>query len=225
MPPKDKKVAPEGWNFNFVEGFYILIFAAAFLGALIPMVLNFLNSGSFSFYNSVFSVSKIWEFIKSILPLLRVLGFVAAVLAAYGAWNFNKKANAIVREEKSKLYPSDAEICTAVSEPAPNPMQKRWQKILQLSESQNSSDWRLCIIEADIILDELLSKLQLPGNTMGEKLKAVESSDFLSIDSAWEAHKARNNIAHQGNDFLLNQRETARIISLYESVFKEFKMI
>ena len=98
-------------------------------------------------------------------------------------------------------------------------------KILTLSESQNQSDWRLAIIEADIILDELLQKLQLPGDTMGEKLKAVEKSDFTTIESAWEAHKARNMIAHNGSDFLINQREIRHIISLYEAVFKEFFLI
>ena len=60
---------------------------------------------------------------------------------------------------------------------------------------------------------------------MGEKLKAVEKSDFTTIESAWEAHKARNMIAHEGSDFLINQREIHRIISLYEAVFKEFYLI
>jgi len=36
---------------------------------------------------------------------------------------------------------------------------------------------------------------------MGDKLKAVEKSDFNSIELAWEAHKARNMIAHEGSDF------------------------
>jgi hypothetical protein len=75
------------------------------------------------------------------------------------------------------------------------------------------------------MLDDLLGSLRLPGETMGEKLKAVEKSDFNTIDFAWEAHKARNMIAHEGPEFLLNQRETRRIISLYESVFREFEII
>ena len=75
------------------------------------------------------------------------------------------------------------------------------------------------------MLDELLEKLQLPGDTMGEKLKAVEKSDFNTIDNAWEAHKFRNMIAHEGQNFMVNQREIRRIISLYETVFKEFAII
>ena len=75
------------------------------------------------------------------------------------------------------------------------------------------------------MLNELLFFFLLPGNTIGDKLKAIEPSDFLSLNEAWEAHKARNMIAHEGQDFLLNQREARRIISLYEMVFKEFEVI
>lgn len=120
---------------------------------------------------------------------------------------------------------SDSPSSTASQKSPSNDLLSRWQKIVKLSESENPSDWRFAIIEADIILDELLEKLQLPGDTMGEKLKAVEKSDFITIDYAWEAHKARNMIAHEGTNFLINQREVRRIISLYEAVFKEFYLI
>jgi hypothetical protein len=56
-------------------------------------------------------------------------------------------------------------------------------------------------------------------------MKSIEKSDFNSIDMAWEAHKIRNSIAHEGSDFLLNQREAKRVIGLYEIVFREFRYI
>jgi hypothetical protein len=207
---------------HFVEMIYLLLFIAA-AAAFIIALINALLSGELTFFG--YPLSKILEFIRKHILFFRILSLIIAAAAAIETFILTKKANAIWREEKAKLYPSDMEMASPDSKPAEDQMKKRWEKIVALSESQNSSDWRLGIIEADIILDELLEKLQLPGNTMGEKLKAVEESDFLTIEAAWEAHKARNNIAHQGNDFLLNQRETARIISLYESVFKEFEMI
>jgi hypothetical protein len=63
------------------------------------------------------------------------------------------------------------------------------------------------------------------GETIAEKLKAVEPSDFITIESAWEAHKIRNVIAHEGADFILSEREARRIIDLYRAVFKEFGII
>ena len=146
-------------------------------------------------------------------------------MAALCTFVFTKKADAIWREEKAKVYPENIKAFSQSNAPTENPMTTRWEKIIKLSESPNQSDWRLSIIEADIILDELLRTLHLPGETMGDKLKAVEKSDFTTIELAWEAHKARNMIAHEGQNFLINQREIRRIISLYEAVFKEFFLI
>lgn len=227
MAPPDKKEKtkekPAGWEFDAVEGFVILLFLTAVLGALTTAILNFF-SGNFSFYG--FKVSGLFNFFKNHSFILKTVGFVTAGGAAIGTFILSKWTDALWRAEKAKLYPDpkDMQISTS-AQPAPNPMVTKWQKILTLSESQNQSDWRLAIIEADIILDELLQKLQLPGDTMGEKLKAVEKSDFTTIESAWEAHKARNMIAHNGSDFLINQREIRHIISLYEAVFKEFFLI
>ena len=93
-------------------------------------------------------------------------------------------------------------------------------------ESTNPSDWRLAILEADIMLEEMVSAMpNLHGENLGERLRAVEASDFTTIDKAWEAHKVRNQIAHQGADFLLSEREARRVLMLYRDVFNEFRFI
>ena len=99
---------------------------------------------------------------------------------------------------------------------------KRWDNVLKHSQSGNENDWRQAIIEADIILDELVTKLGYKGEGLGEKLKRAVKGDFKSLDQAWEAHKVRNMIAHSGSDFSLNQVEVNRVINLYRQVFEEF---
>jgi hypothetical protein len=218
-----KKEKPAGWNFDAIEALFILIFLLAVVGSVVTALLNYITSGEISFYGLKFS--GLFEFFKSNILFFKILGFVVAGGAAVGAFVLTKKGDAVWREEKAKLYPKDMPEISSAVEPAKNRQMGKWEKIIKLSESENSSDWRLAVIEADIVLDELLEKLQLPGDTMGEKLKAVEKSDFTTIESAWEAHKARNMITHEGSDFLVNQREIRRIISLYEAVFKEFYLI
>lgn len=222
---KDKqKEKPVGWGFNEVEWLIVLLIFVTILSTVVPKFLNFINSGDLSFYG--LRLSSVADFFKSHIQFLKTLGFGIAGVSAVATFIFIKKGDAVWREEKAKLYPENMpKSFSGKNEPLKNPVTDKWNKIVTLSQSTNQSDWRLCIIEADIMLDDLLDQLQLPGETMGEKLKAVEKSDFLTIDSAWEAHKARNMIAHEGNDFLLNQREVRRIISLYESVFKEFHII
>ena len=94
-----------------------------------------------------------------------------------------------------------------------------------LLKSHNSSDWRQAIIEADVMLDDMLDKMGYPGVSIGDKLKNIEESDFETLDKAWEAHKVRNRIAHDGGEYKLSYDEVARVIGLYHDVFREFYWI
>lgn len=122
----------------------------------------------------------------------------------------------------NRVLPLYAEEEESTEEAVINP---KWKLVEEHINSDDANKWKLAILEADIILSELLDSLNLPGNGIGEKLKAVEDSDFDHIEEAWEGHKIRNAIAHQGSDFLLTQREAKRVIRLYKSVFEEFGVI
>ena len=102
---------------------------------------------------------------------------------------------------------------------------ERWDKVETLVASDNPGDWRVAILEADVMLDELVSAMGYDGDTLGEKLKMIEQSDFQTLDAAWEVHKVRNRIAHHGSDFILTHREAKRIIDLFREVFEEFEYI
>jgi hypothetical protein len=227
MPPKDKKEKPkensEGWNLDATEMIIILFFLTAIVGTLLSTLLNYFASGDLYFYG--YRLSNIINFFKANSLFFKILGFAVGAGAAIGTVIFIKKGDKIWREERTKLYPENMSKTSSNAELTKNKKLERWEKIVKLSESENSSDWRLAIIEADVMLGELLEKLHLPVETMGERLKAVEKTDFTTIDEAWEAHKFRNTIAHEGSNFLINQREIRRIISLYEAVFKEFFLI
>ncbi len=106
-----------------------------------------------------------------------------------------------------------------------SPNAGRWERITGHLESEKESDWRLAVLEADIMLDEFVTHLGYQGDSLGEKLKRIEKSDFTTLDSAWEAHAVRNRIAHEGAAFALTEREAKRVIKLYEEVFREFKYI
>ena len=95
---------------------------------------------------------------------------------------------------------------------------EKWNEILKLVESENPSDWKMAIINADNLLDELLIEQKYTGESLGERLK---SADFMSLQNAWEAHKVRNNIAHNSN-YELTKRELKRAIQNYGIVFSEF---
>lgn len=101
----------------------------------------------------------------------------------------------------------------------------RWVHIQSLISSYNPSDWRQAIIEADIILEEMLEKMGYDGTTIGDKLKNVERSDFVTLDKAKSAHHIRNQIAHGGSMFKLSRELADRTVKEYEEVFREFYYI
>lgn len=99
---------------------------------------------------------------------------------------------------------------------------KRWDAVGKHIESDNPNDWKQAILESDVMLDEILTKLGYRGESVGEKLKRAEPADFETLQDAWEAHKIRNRIAHDGSAFDLNHHEAKKTVALYRKVFEEF---
>lgn len=157
---------------------------------------------------NIFSVITILKFISIILVLILIAGCIYIIY----------KLTGVRVKERALRYP----VIESEYETIKN---SQWERIIAHVESLNENDWRLAIIEADVMLDSLVQKMSLPGDTLGEKMKAIEKSDFTTIDLAWEAHKIRNQIAHEGSSFQISQREARRVIELYRAVFEEFHII
>ncbi len=102
---------------------------------------------------------------------------------------------------------------------------KKWIEIERHMASMNSSEWRMAILEADILLYEMLEQMGYEGDTIADKLKVIEASDFNNLDSAWRAHKVRNTIAHEGASYEMSHEQARNTIDLYRKVFEEFYFI
>jgi hypothetical protein len=127
-----------------------------------------------------------------------------------------------VREFEKKRFEAASATITAHDLPK---TQLRWDRITAEINSGNEQSWRLAILEADIMLNELLDSLGLRGETMADKMKTVDRADFHTIDLAWEAHRARNRIAHESSETGLSERDARRTIDLYAKVFREFQFV
>jgi len=88
--------------------------------------------------------------------------------------------------------------------------------------SDNPNDWKLAIIEADIEMGRVLTSAGYAGATLGEQLKLARVETFTTLEDAWEAHKVRNRVAHDGADFVLTKKMARDTIQRYQRVFQEF---
>jgi len=131
----------------------------------------------------------------------------------------------VIRKKESQVY--DLKVVPAYEtvvggDPS---LTHKWESVQRHIESQNQNDWKQAILEADVILDSILTAMGYKGESVGEKLKRAEKSDFNTLDEAWEAHKVRNQVAHDGSAFVLSQYEAKRVINMYKKVFEEFYYI
>jgi hypothetical protein len=163
-------------------------------------------------------------FVKSSVGLLVGLSIPLSVALLLGIIFCVEKLKTIRRKEH-EIFDLKVENSYETVIAGDADLAKRWENVQRHIESNNSNDWRQAIMEADIMLDDLLNKMEYKGDSIGEKLKRVEKSDFETLDSAWEAHKFRNQIAHEGSAMEVNQYEAKRVINLYKKVFEEFYYI
>ena len=151
--------------------------------------------------HSVSDAINAYAFFASILSIILISGIIYSYIRIREIWN-DRNTRVLIREqdpvEETELH-------------------KRWRKIIDKSESSNEDQWKQSVLDADAILDEYTKHLGIVGNTLGERLKNAE---FPHVQDAWDAHKIRNKVAHQGDSFHLTQREARKAISLYEKVFK-----
>jgi len=156
------------------------------------------------------------RFIEYLKPIAFLITFLLIAVIVY----VKVKVKEVKELEQSKFHPENRAETSVHGQD--DSLVLQWQEVQRHINSTNPSDWRLAILEADIMLNEILEKQGYQGDSIGDKLKGVDVSDMTSLDAAWEAHKVRNRVAHEGVSFDLNEREAKRVVGLFQKVFEEF---
>jgi len=169
--------------------------------------------------HAVFNFAGLQAFIAHIWTWIIVIGYALSVIGLFIIVYCTVRLFELRKREE--LFYS-----TLITPPeATGGVNPRWEHIKSLAEGASASEWREAIIEADIMLDDVLARHGYVGDGVGEKLKAAEPENFGTLQDAWEAHKVRNQIAHEGSSFNLSESISRRTIGRYESVFRELKAI
>jgi hypothetical protein len=186
-------------HFINVEYFFQLIYSI-FNGGVVPADI---------------SAGGLLQLLSSLWLALTIIAYLFS-LAAIGVFVYATMRLYQVRQDEVQKYAT-----RTPEEEHAEVEHSRWTYIMQLIETGQERDWRQAIIESDIMLDELLTRLGYIGDSLGEKLRGVNPARFQTINNAWEAHKVRNEIAHQGSTFELSEHLAHRTIANYEVVFRE----
>lgn len=99
-------------------------------------------------------------------------------------------------------------------------LEKKWQRIAKKLESPNMADWKLAVIEAEALTEDVLARMGFGGESFGEKLKKMKPEQLPSLENLTEAHQVRNNIVHDP-DYKIDIGEINKIITVYEKSLQE----
>ena len=176
-----------------------------------------------TFIVSVGDFPAFWN--ATVLPVLYPLSYIVSIffitVTVYALVRLTQMGNLEGVIEENRVMEKNA----ASDNGADKRLNEKRVRVQELSASQSESDWRMAVIEADGMLEEMVNKMGYDGSSLGEKMKQIEKSDFNTIQQAWDAHIVRNQIAHAGIEFALSDREKNRVIGLYKEVFEEFYFI
>lgn len=89
-------------------------------------------------------------------------------------------------------------------------MRRKWQQIEKLLQNNDQLYAAQAIIRADSFLDEVMKKVGGRGETYADRLRSLEKKfDQEVYQGVWQAHKLRNQIAHEHINVTIGQAKTA----------------
>lgn len=183
---------------------------------------DFLKSVYRLFMGSSEGFGVLLQSVADIWLIYSIIAFFLSALFIYGIVYSFIALNKLAEIESQKLL--DAEkLWKEIHEG--NTGNVRWQEVQAHLNSDNPNDWKLAIIEADVMLEKMLEDAGYAGNTIADRLRSASNRSFATVDDAWQAHRVRNQIAHGGTDFVLTQRIAKETLIRYQHVFDEFGVI
>ena len=158
-------------------------------------------------FNYMNLFSDITSILKIIGILATILIFVGIVMVVYKARKFGKEKKK--PEAGGMPEPASGGALTA-----------RWAEIMDHMGSERETEWKLAVIEADNLINDILAKSGFPGDTMGERLTGMRHEQLSALSGVWKAHLLRNRIVHE-TDFSPRYQEIHEALKYYRAALEE----
>lgn len=100
----------------------------------------------------------------------------------------------------------------------------KWISVESVLKTSDPGNWRGAIIQADKILDELMTRMGYHGRNLEERLANVNPrlypEQFPSMAEAYKAHQVRAFIEEDPN-YMVSREVAEKTIGIYRNIFKE----
>ena len=169
-------------------------------------VLN--NIGFVDFYNSNF-----FSVVKFILGIYAVVLLADIILLL-----IQRGLSGDIRETLLGMN-VPAELVTRKSK-----LRKKWKKIRERIEVGTQESWKIAIIEADEVIDDLLDRMGYLGENMGERLANMTSQQVENVEELKRAHEMKNRIIHEEN-LELTKEQVGETMRHFENFLHSFGVL
>ncbi len=157
---------------------------------------NFSNSGAFSFIKFLLGIYVLVLFIDIVLLLIQ-----RGVGANWRQMKYGMDIPAEVAGSRKKN------------------LVKRWNQIQTRLDSGRETEYKIAIIEADEIVDDIIKKMGYKGESMGERIVGIPEGQLNKLNEIKEAHEIRNRIIHE-DDFRIDKEFAENVLKKYEHILR-----
>jgi len=103
-----------------------------------------------------------------------------------------------------------------------NKIKKKYKEIRKRLDSGKEAEYKIAILEADRIIDEMLRKMKYEGENLGERLANIVPGQLLCLEDLKSAHEIANNIVHDDN-FQISSELAKETLDKFEKLLTEFE--
>ncbi len=176
-----------------------------------------MRTALFNFYDYIslylsFPDSQSISIIKVIFLIISLLFLIAAII--------------LIFQLRKQLKKSLEMVTKSVAAPGlpKKALNKKWQSVLDKLAKDDENSYKLAVIEADNIFDDILKRIGYQGEDMGERLKQLTPAQTANLDEVWQAHKLRNQIVHEP-DSRLTHSQAQRAVEIYQRALEDLEAV
>lgn len=101
---------------------------------------------------------------------------------------------------------------------------RAWKKIMKQIKTGDVESWKVAVLEADKIFDEILKMSGYRGETVHERFSQLPQEAISNRDKIVASHEIRDKILTEP-DFALSNDEALTLLRHYQRAFKELGLI
>jgi hypothetical protein len=102
-------------------------------------------------------------------------------------------------------------------------LKKQWKAVRDRLKSDNPSEYKVALLEADALVDKVLGNIGYKGENMAERLAQVTPEQMEDVEALREAHQLRNRVVFE-QDFALGREQAEKALGVYEAFLTKMEV-